>query len=108
MTGRGAGYCGGSDAPGYTSPRGYGYGRGFGMRRGGWGRRPGWRRGWGRGWGPRYAAGYAPYAFPQDPYFAAPPDAESEAAFLKTQAQALQRELDAIGKRIEELEGGEG
>jgi hypothetical protein len=60
MTGRGAGYCAGFDAPGYANPGpGMAYGRGFG-------RGPG--RGWGRGFrgrGPgRWAGwyGYAPWS----------------------------------------------
>ncbi|MBN2555833.1 MAG: DUF5320 domain-containing protein [Anaerolineales bacterium] len=104
MTGRGSGYCGGSDTPGYAGPRGYGrgfergYGRGF---RYGFGM----RRGWGRGWGRPYPGGYAPNAFPRDPYFAAPLDPGSEAAFLKNQAEALKQDLEAISKRLTELEG---
>ncbi len=42
-TGRGLGYCGGYDSPGYTrgTPRGMGYGRGAGR---GFGRGFGWNR----------------------------------------------------------------
>ncbi len=91
MTGRGAGYCAGYDAPGY-----------FGRRGGGRGWRhwyyatglPRWAR-YAPAWGPPSAA-YGPYA--------APPTPEQEAGFLKAQAQALQQELDAISQRIAELE----
>ncbi len=98
MTGRAAGYCAGYGMPGYANPI---PGRGFGM---------GWGRGGGRGWRwrhwyyatglPGWARGYAPpvgYAPTTTP--------EQEAEFLKRQADWLQGQLDAIRKRIEELEG---
>ena len=51
-TGRGAGYCAGTDQPGYTTA-GYGFGRGR-ARRNAW-----CQGGWGQaGWGPRGAGGY--------------------------------------------------
>ncbi|MGD2103921.1 MAG: DUF5320 domain-containing protein [Anaerolineae bacterium] len=97
MTGRGAGYCGGYDAPGYANP----YPR-MGM---GWGRGRGWRRGyratgmpyWARhGYGYAPPAGYAPYG--------PPPTTEDEVAHLRTQAEWLRDTLDAITSRIRELE----
>jgi len=99
MTGRGAGYCAGYDAPGYANPM---PGRGFGM---GWGRGRGWGGGRGRGrgrfgyapaWGAPPAAAYSPYG--------APPTPEQETGFLKSQAEMLKEELDAISQRIAELE----
>jgi len=119
MTGRGAGYCAGYGAPGYANPM---PGRGFGM---GWGRGGGWGGGWGRGrgwrnmyyatglpgwarygyaptggappaWGTPPAAAYGPYG--------APPTPEQETEFLKTQAEWLKEQLDAISQRITELE----
>ena len=42
MTGRGAGYCGGYERPGFTNPA-PGYGMRFGGRFGGWGGGRGWR-----------------------------------------------------------------
>ena len=113
MTGRGAGYCAGYGGPGYASPvRGRGFGMGWG-RGGGWGggggRGRGWRNmyyatglpGWARfgsapAWGPPPATGYGPYA--------APPMPEQEVEFLKTQAEWLKEQLDAISQRITELE----
>jgi hypothetical protein len=106
MTGRGAGYCAGYGVPGYANPipgrgSGMGWGRGGG---GGWGWRnryyatglPGWARfGYAPAWGAPPAA-YGPYA--------APPTGEQEAEFLKTQAEWLQQQLDAISQRITELE----
>jgi hypothetical protein len=95
MTGRAAGYCAGYGMPGYANPV---PGRGFGLGRGGWGR--GWRHwyhatglaGWARFWG------YGPPALPTK---------EQEAESLKTQAGWLQEQLDAITRRIADLEGEE-
>jgi hypothetical protein len=88
-TGRGLGFCSGYDAPGYADlapwgGRGHGYARG-----GGYGWRhwyyatgmPGWMR-----------AGYAPLP------------TEDEIGDLKAQSEFLKKQLDAIHKRIEELE----
>jgi hypothetical protein len=102
MTGRGAGYCAGYDVPGYAHPM---PGRGFGV---GWGRGGGWGRG--RRWRHWYYAtglpgwarfGYAP-AWGAPP--AAPPTPEQETEFLRTQAEWLKEQLDAISQRITELE----
>jgi hypothetical protein len=107
MTGRRAGYCAGYDAPGYASPvPGRGFGMGWG---GGWGRGRGWRHayyasgvpgwaryGYGQAWGPPPAAGFGPSG--------APPTPEQEAEFLRSQAEMLKGELDAISERMKELE----
>jgi hypothetical protein len=113
MTGRAAGYCAGYDAPGYANP---GPGRGFGTRwgpgrawGGGWGRGRGWRNwyyatglpGWARfgyaqGWGAPPAPAYGPYG--------AWPTVEQEGEFLRTQADWLKKQLDAISQRITELD----
>jgi hypothetical protein len=125
MTGRGAGYCGGYDAPGWANPgpgRAFGAGRGRGAfwgGRGAWGgggpmawggRGGGWRHrhwyyatgvpGWARAsdvpaWGAPPPAAYGPYA--------GPPSREAETEFLRQQAEWLKQQLDAIGQRIEEL-----
>jgi hypothetical protein len=123
MTGRGQGFCNPSRTaygptpilrPGY---RGYGYGQGFGRGfgqgrgfRGGFGPGFGQGRGYGRGlsrrgvypptgrgYGPAY---YAPY---ESPY---PMKPEDEVNILKGEADAMKKELDAINKRIKELESG--
>ena len=102
MTGRGLGYCTGYGAPGYVNPapgRGLGFGRGRGWGGGGRGWRnqyyatglPGWAR---AGYAPGWA--YGPYGPPMA--------AEQETELLKDQAGALQRQLDAISQRLEELE----
>jgi hypothetical protein len=84
MTGRGLGYCAGYGAPGYANPA-----PGFGL-----GRDPGWRGG-GRGWRHQYYAtgpGWRPMT------------TDEEVELLKHQAQVLQQELDAVAKRLVELE----
>ena len=107
MSGRAAGYCAGYDVPGYGNP---GFGRGFGLGRGGgrgggWGWRnryyatglPGWARfGYQPAWAtpPRWA--YGPYA--------GPPTREQETESLRAEAEWLQKQLEAIQKRVSELE----
>ena len=96
MTGRAAGFCAGYPVPGYMNPvsgRGYwGWGRGF--------------RGGGRGWRNWYYAtglpGWARVGYQAG--FPAAPTAEQEKQALKQQAQYLSDSLDALNKRIEELE----
>jgi len=109
MTGRAAGFCAGYPVPGYMNPvggRGYwGWGRGF------WGRGRGWRNwyyatglpGWARagyGW-PAWGGAVGPYVpFPGP----AAPTPEQELEVLRQQAEFLQNSIDAVNKRIEELE----
>ena len=107
MTGRGAGYCAGYNVPGYMNQAARG---GFGMGRGGWG------RGRGRGWRNMYYAtglpgwmryGRAPaWGVAPPMYGPQPPEmtGEQEAEYLKSQAEYLGEELEAIKKRISELE----
>jgi hypothetical protein len=99
MTGRAAGFCAGYPIAGYANPVG---GRGLG----GWGRGLGRRFGRGFGWG---GAGYGwpargsyPIGYPAD--FGPAPNPEQEQAALRQQSQYLQESLDAINKRIEDLE----
>ncbi len=93
MTGRAAGFCAGYPAPGYMSPVG---GRGY------WG----WGRGRGGGRGRRnwyYATGLPFWARgPQG--FMGPVSPEQERESLRQQSQYLQDSLDAINRRIEDLE----
>lgn len=112
MTGRGAGYCSGYDAPGYANPgprMGVGWGRGWGGGWGGaWGRGRGWRHGyratgmpfWARYGSAPMGAGPAPDYAP----FGGPVRPEDEAAYLRQQAEWLRESLAAITERIEELE----
>jgi hypothetical protein len=101
MSGRRVGYCAGYDAPGFANPvRG---GRRFGR----WNPGRGFGRGWGRGWRHRaFATGrpgwvdYGPSAWG----YAPPPTPEQELNGLKSEADWLKSQLDAISPRIEELE----
>ena len=105
MTGRGMGYCGDYDAPGWAN---WGPGRGFYGRGGrgirGRGGRWGYRH-WYHATGlPRWARaglGYPPavaYSAPD-----APPSREQEIEMLKDEAEWLQEQLDAISQRMDEL-----
>lgn len=101
MTGRAAGYCAGYGMPGYMNPipgRGFGAGFGRGRGRGFWG-------GGGRGWRHMYWATGLPGWGGVAPVL--PPTPETEKRFLKAQATALQRQIDDIRKRLEELESQE-
>ncbi len=98
MTGRGAGYCGGYDGPGWANPVGgrLGLGRGGGRGRGGG---FGWGRGFGRGrgfWGWGGGWGHGPWTW------AAP---VNEREVLEREAEAMERGLEAIRRRLNELEG---
>jgi len=101
MSGRASGYCAGFGMPGYANPApGRGPGMGFGCGRGFGGSGRGWRHmfyvtglpGW-----MRFGGYDAPYQNPD-------PNLEKEA--LKSQAEALQSELDFIKKRLSEIETG--
>jgi hypothetical protein len=106
MTGRGMGYCGGYGHPGWTAP-GLGYGRGS------WGGGFGRGRG-GGGWGrqhryhatglPRWARWDAPpawtYGYPMEP---PSPSREQEIDMLRGEAEWLKEQLDAINRRMDEL-----
>ncbi|UCC69120.1 MAG: DUF5320 domain-containing protein [Armatimonadota bacterium] len=107
MTGRAAGYCAGYSVPGFMNPYG---GRGMGMawgRGGGWGMGMAWRRGWGRGgsdfWPGAYApAPYGPPTYGQPAWSA--PSREDETEMLRSQADWLKGQMDAVNERIQELE----
>ncbi len=98
MTGGARGLCNPANA-GYN-PRfteGFSYGRGLGLRRGfrgGFGPDRGCGRGFGRGYG-----WYPPAVGP-----AYPAGTSDELDMLKADANYMQKSLDAINKRIEELE----
>lgn len=91
MTGRRAGYCGGHDMPGFANPvPGYGM---RGGRSGSWGGGHGWRHWF-------YATGVPFWARTG----AISPPPEQELASLKDEAELLKGQLEAINRRIEELE----
>ena len=103
MTGRAAGYCAGYSAPGSVNPDpgrggGFGFGRGFGRGLG-----LGFRRGRGA---PFFSRGYYPQ--PGVPAYGAAPRPEDEAQVLKDEAQYLEKSLDAVKKRIADLEAAAG
>jgi hypothetical protein len=88
-TGRGLGYCGGCEAPGFADPA---FGPGRGRRRG---------RGGGFGWRHRFfATGQAGSGYPRY----APPTQEETLQALKSEADWLNGQMEAVNKRIEELE----
>ncbi len=97
MTGRAAGYCAGFGVPGYMNPvPGRGWGRGF------------WGRGPGRGWRHWFRATGLP-GWLRWGWWCTPPSAqavppETEKQWLKNQAEFPQARLDAIRKRLSELE----
>ena len=103
MTGRAAGQCAGFAMPGYANPasgRGLGFGRGRGA----------WSRGFGgRGRRNRFFAtgqpGWQRFGGAAPNYY---PDAECEKQSLKARAEAVQGEMEAIRRRLEELEKEEG
>jgi Family of unknown function (DUF5320) len=98
--GRGAGYCGGFDMPGYASRGlGRGRGRGFGPADAGGG------RGFGRRWR-WFGLGGALDTFPwgeDGPAF----DAERERQALRSHADALRARLRAIESRLAESDEGD-
>ena len=112
MTGRAAGYCAGYGVPGYANTAyGRGFGMGFGGGRGGWGRGlgRGFGRGLGRGFGWRGFPAWGVYGDYPPRYYGygssyGNPNPEMEKEALKNQADALQAELEAISKRIDEIE----
>ncbi len=87
MTGGRRGLCNSATAADVRAFMGaYGYGPGF---RSGFGRGRGWRRGFGRG-----------YAWPPAVGF----DSAAELAVLRDEADYLKDGLDAVNRRIDELE----
>jgi hypothetical protein len=91
MTGRGAGYCAGNPAPGYAN-RPFGFGGGPGFRGGRWGGH-GWRRRY-------YATGLPFWAWRGE----GPLTAKDQLAALQEHAEWLKERLEAVRRRIEELE----
>ena len=106
MTGRAAGYCAGFGMPGYGNPApGRGLGMGYGRGRGFFGRGFG---GGGRGWRHWFWAtglpGWMRFGAYASPYLK--PDPEMEKQALKNEAAALESEINAIKKRLSEIETG--
>lgn len=111
MTGRAAGYCAGYSVPGYMNPYGGRYpriGRAF---LGGFGRGRGYRNvfyatgypGW-----VRYNMGYPAWGAPAGYPYAADIDSGEEKEILKAQSEALQKQLEEINARLDELSKEKG
>ncbi|HEY59296.1 MAG TPA: DUF5320 domain-containing protein [Anaerolineae bacterium] len=92
MTGRQAGFCSGYTAPGYANPIGRGFGMGQGRGRGG-----------GYGWRNQFFATGQPF-WARFGYAPNPPSPEQEAEMLRSQEKGLKEQLDAINKRLSDLE----
>jgi hypothetical protein len=110
-TGRAAGLCAGFGVPGYSNPApGRGLGMGFGRGRGFFG-----GRGGGRGWRNMFNAiglpGWMSFGGNSAPYrnrtTYMKTDPEMEKQTLRSQAEALQSELEFIKKRLDEVSTGE-
>jgi hypothetical protein len=106
MTGRAAGYCAGYPIPGFMNPSGGRLGLGFGYGRG-------YSRGFGRGMGRGYGRAYWPaYPYPTTPpptaygggFYQPPVEPKQEMEMLAEEAKYLKEQLEAISKRITELE----
>ena len=88
-TGHGLGCCSRDEASGFANPA---FGPGIG-----------WRRGWGGGFGWRhrfFAAGRTGWGYPRYP----PPTQEETLQALKSEEDWMKGQMEAINKRIEELE----
>ncbi len=100
MTGRAAGYCAGYPVPGFMNPYIGRLGLGFG-----------WGRGRGRGFWRAFWPAYPYSMIPPLPYgggFYQPPvEPKQEIGILNEEAKALKEQLEAINKRISELEEAE-
>ena len=103
MSGRAAGFCAGSNRPGFANPAAPGgTGMRMGRRGGGWGAPTAGGRRWRcrsfatRRMGQMYFGGYTPSPQPFSP--------ELEKEFLRNRSQVLQSELDAVNKRLGEIE----
>ena len=95
MTGRAAGFCAGSQTPGFTNPGGIGYGRGLGFGRS---RGRGFRReylGRSRGF---WWRGYSP-----EQYYPPAPSRDEEKTYLENMVKELEEEIDVLRNRINEL-----
>lgn len=105
-TGRGAGYCGGFGAPGFENPAPRsGFGRRFLRYRGAFCYGSGRGR---HGYRNIYYATGLPHSARSFGYAARyqEPDPEIEKRELKNEARILKSEMDAIQKRLEEIDAG--
>lgn len=103
MTGRGAGFCNGFNAPGYmNSGAGFGYGmgrgRGFGGRYNGFGVGYGAGRGYGMAAVPYNAAPIAPIAGYSK---------ETEKGYIENEVSFLKDQLKALESRLSDMQDDE-
>ena len=103
MTGRAAGYCAGFSVPGFANPYGGRMGMGFGYGRG-------YGRGFGRGFS-RYGYNnpvpyHNPIAYGMG-YYQPAVEPKQEIDMLTNEANMLKEQMEAINKRIAELEKSE-
>lgn len=127
MTGRAMGRCAGYDTPGFaTTPMGWGGGAGMGRggrgAGGGGGRGfrnryyatglTGWQRaqrGWPAwGWSGSWDQAPVQAGVYQGPYGPGSADTETQTAFLRQRADALEQELASIRSTLSDLEQGAG
>lgn len=98
MTGRGAGFCTGYDAPGFTNDvRGRGFGTGIGRGRSFFGCGAGSGRGWRNTFFATGLPGRARFGTTQA-------DPEMQKKTLQSKSEVLQSELDLVKKRLQEME----
>ena len=96
MTGRGLGYCSGTNRPGYTTPRygrGFSRGRGRGFGRGFWGRGRGF---WGSDYLDPYYPSYDVESYPQR-------SKEEEKSYLKNLISQLEDEIKLIKEKLRNI-----
>jgi hypothetical protein len=97
--GRRYGYAPG---PGWGRGRGFGFGGGLGGGGWCWWPRQPWCRGWGGWWTPPFEFGPPePRPYWEEPPFASP---QEEMAALKEEESYLRHELEAVRKRLGDLE----
>ncbi len=101
MTGRGAGFCSGSNAPGYMSGAVGGYGMGVG--RGFGGRHNGFGAGYGAGRG--YGMAAVPYAVPMAPV--AGYSKEAETGYIENEVSFLKEQLKTLEGRLSDMQDDE-
>lgn len=94
MTGRGAGFCAGTNIPGFANARPrLGFGRGFGR---------GWGRGSGRGFRWRSMAAAPPAFAYEEPYYR-PASKDEERRMLEEELREIEAEKQEIEKRLKEI-----
>ena len=102
MTGRGAGFCNGFNAPGYMNS-GAGFGYGMGRGRGFGGGHYGYGAGYGAGRG--YGLAAAPYTVPMAPV--AGYSKETEKGYIENEVSLLKNQLKTLESRLSDMQDDE-